>query len=258
MERKRIQPNLTQFPEQFLPYLEGSTIYDSSCSRLAQVYYLEKGPGFYLKAAPKGTLAREAALTGYFHQKGLATEVLAYESLEHDWLLTRKVPGEDCVYSAYLQDPLRLCDTLGQLLRMLHDTEASDCPVTDHTDFYLATAAENYREGKFAPSCLCPYATAEAAWAAVEEGKQLLKRDVLLHGDYCLPNIMLDNWRFSGFIDLDHGGIGDRHVDLYWGIWSLQFNLKTLQYTERFLDAYGKDQVDMDMLRCIAAIEAFG
>ena len=85
-----------------------------------------------------------------------------------------------------------------------------------------------------------------------------LKTDTLLHGDYCLPNIMLDNWRFRGFIDLDCGGIGDRHVDLFWGIWSLGFNLKTDAYRDRFLDAYGRDAVEEEMLRLIAAIEVFG
>ena len=85
-----------------------------------------------------------------------------------------------------------------------------------------------------------------------------LKNDTLLHGDYCLPNIMLDNWCFSGFIDVDQGGIGDKHMDLFWGIWSLGFNLKTNAYRDRFLDAYGRDAMEEEMLRLIAAIEVFG
>ena len=92
----------------------------------------------------------------------------------------------------------------------------------------------------------------------VESLGNYLKNDTLLHGDYCLPNILLDNWRFSGFIDLDSGGIGDRHVDLFWGIWTLFFNLKTNAYRDRFLDAYGRDRVDEEILRLIAAIEVFG
>ena len=38
-----------------------------------------------------------------------------------------------------------------------------------------------------------------------------------------------------------NGGIGDRHMDLYWGCWSLNFNLKDSVWCSRFLDAYGKD-----------------
>ena len=80
----------------------------------------------------------------------------------------------------------------------------------------------------------------------------------LLHSDYCLPNILLDRWRFSGFVDLDTGGVGDRHVDLFWAIWSLNYNLKTGKYRERFLDAYGREDVQEELFRVIAAVEVFG
>ena len=70
--------------------------------------------------------------------------------------------------------------------------------------------------------------------------------------------IMLDNWNFSGFIDLGAAGIGDRHMDLFWGIWSLGFNLKTDRYRDRFLDAYGREDVEPELLRVVAACEVFG
>ena len=85
-----------------------------------------------------------------------------------------------------------------------------------------------------------------------------LKADTLLHGDYCLPNILLDNWKFSGFIDLGAAGVGDRHIDLLWGIWTLRFNLGTNAYSQRFLDAYGRDKAQPELLRGMAALEAFG
>ena len=69
---------------------------------------------------------------------------------------------------------------------------------------------------------------------------------------------MLDNWNFSGFIDLGNGGVGERHVDLFWGAWTLNFNLGTDEYRARFLDAYGRDKIDEEKLRVIAAAEVFG
>ena len=89
---------------------------------------------------------------------------------------------------------------------------------------------------------------ADEAYRYVTENRAAFKSDTLLHGDYCLPNIMLDNWRFSGFIDLDGAGVGDRHIDLYWGAWTLDFNLKTDTYRERFFDAYGRDKVDTNKI----------
>ena len=261
MNRTLIIPDLTSFPAQFHPLLQGAAVYDSSCSRQARVYFIDRDGGLYLKTAAKGTLKREAELTAFFHDKGLSAQVLAYESLEADWLLTARIPGEDCLFPAYLDDPKRLCDTTAELLRMLHEQDTLGCPVPDRTAEYLATARRNYAEKAYDES-LFPdnwgYATPEEAWRVVEENGKYLQSDTLLHGDYCLPNILLDNWRFSGFIDLDTGGVGDRHVDLFWGIWSLNFNLKTDAYSDRFLDAYGRDNMNQDLFRVVAAVEVFG
>jgi aminoglycoside phosphotransferase len=32
---------------------------------------------------------------------------------------------------------------------------------------------------------------------------------VFTHGDYCLPNILIDKWDIGGFIDWGRGGISD-------------------------------------------------
>ena len=47
-------------------------------------------------------------------------------------------------------------------------------------------------------------------------------------------------------------------MDVFWGIWSLRYNLKTDKYRERFIDAYGRGRIDEDMLRIVAACEVFG
>lgn len=261
MKRTQLRICKSDFPAKFHPFLDGATVYDSSCSPTARVYYIDKGQGFFLKKSPKGSLAKEAGMYRFFHSKGLGPEVLAYETLEEDWLLTLRVKGEDCIDPMYLRHPQRLCDTTAQLLRMLHETPVEGCPIPDRTRDYLQTAQQNYRESNYDIS-LFPdnwgYATPEAAWAEIQKNSHRLETSTLLHGDYCLPNIILDNWHFSGFIDLDTAGVGDRHVDLFWGCWSLQFNLKTDAYRERFLDAYGRDKIDPSMFRLVAAVEVFG
>ena len=69
---------------------------------------------------------------------------------------------------------------------------------------------------------------------------------------------MYNGWDFSAFIDVGNGGVGDRHVDLFWGAWTLSFNLHTDSYRDRFFDAYGRDRVDEEKLRIVAAAEVFG
>ena len=245
-------------PDEIERFTHGAKIYDSSSSPQARVYFIDKDGGYYLKTAEKGALRNEAELTRYFHEKGLSANVIKYVSAERDFMLTERVRGEDLTFAKYLAEPKKLCDTLAALLRELHETEFSACPVPNHTAKYLATVERNYRLGLYDLSFAPEFATAEEAYSLVRENAHMLKNEVLLHGDYCLPNVMLDDWRFSGFIDVGNGGVGDRHVDLFWGAWTLNFNLKTDEYRVRFFDAYGRDKIDEEKIRIIAAAEVFG
>lgn len=261
--KKTLLPGIPAgMPQELRSFLSGAAVYDSSSSPEAKVCFIDKGHGYYLKASGKGTLEKEAQMTGYFHAKALGPEVLQYLSDDRgDWLLTSAVDGEDCLHERYLADPKRLCDTLADELRKLHETDFSGCPVPYRTADYLAGAEKNYLAGHF-DSSLFPddfgYTSAREAYAVLTAGQDALQSKVLLHGDYCLPNIILKDWALSGFIDVGCGGVGDRHIDLFWGIWSLRFNLKTDQYRDRFLDAYGRDKADKSLLKVIAAAEVFG
>ena len=261
MKRTLIDALPILLPSEMHKFTVGARIFDSSCSPEARVYYIEKDSGYYLKTAPKGTLLREAKLTEYFHSLGLGAEVLGYDSGDVDLLLTSRVRGEDCTHADFLADGKRLCDTIATTLRELHEIDFSDCPIKNRMEEYIATVEENHRTGNYDTSHFPDsfgYASAEDAIRVFKDGKSALTDKVLLHGDYCLPNIMLDNWHFSGFIDLGNGGVGDRHIDLFWGAWTLWFNLHTDTYRDRFFDAYGRDKIDTEMLKVVAAAEVFG
>ncbi len=253
--------DVSAFPHAYHPLLTGARVYDSSCSPEARVWFIDRDGGYYLKRAPLGSLEKEALLTRYFYKKGLSAEVLDDRSDAYDWLLTARVKGEDCTHQDYLDEPTRLCDLLAERLRLLHETDGADCPVQNRMRAYMALAEENHARGAYDLSYYEDYdprATADGVWQVAREYSRYFKNDTLLHGDYCLPNILLDGWRFSGFIDLGNGGVGDRHVDLYWGAWTLRFNLGTDCYRERFFDAYGRDKIEPELLRAVAACEVFG
>jgi kanamycin kinase len=261
MKRTLLEKIPQDLPHSICEFIGDSPIYDSSCSREARVYFIDKGDGFYLKRSEKGTLLLEAKMTDYFHKKGFGAEVVEYISSDLDYMLTRRVVGEDCTYADYLADPKRLSALLGERLRALHETDAEGCPVTDRMGAYISLAEKNYKNGSYDLSYFTDsYGKADVkeVWEVFQNGKNELKNEVLLHGDYCLPNVMLDNWRFSAFIDVGNGGIGDRHIDLFWGAWTLRYNLKTDEYRDRFFDAYGRDKINLDKIKTIAAGEVFG
>lgn len=261
MNLKPITVNIDEYPERLHKYLRGAKLYDSSCSSNAKVIFIDKDDGYFLKIGVVADLDREYEMTRYFHSKGLAANVVEYVfDISHDYLITEKMHGDDCTAMKYLEQPKRLCDTIAERLAFLHSLDYTGCPVPNYSERYLFHAEQNYIAKRYDAS-LFPdnwgYSTPEKAYAVVKSKGHLLQTDTLLHGDYCLPNIILADWLFSGFIDLDSGGVGDRHIDLFWGAWSLNFNLKTDKYRQRFFDAYGRDKVNEEVLQVIAACEVF-
>ncbi|WP_169172395.1 aminoglycoside 3'-phosphotransferase [Bifidobacterium oedipodis] len=261
---KRTSLQHSDLPSWLDASLAHAPMFDSSSSPEARVTFIDAEGGFFLKRAGLGTLKREVELTRFFHARGLATEVLRYEqdtTRKCDWMLTRRLPGEDCTATQYMEQPERLVELMAERLTLLHTMPTDGCPVPNHTSRYLTRAEAGQRIGRADPSFftnMFGLASLDEIRRVIDERRQLLHTDTLLHGDYCLPNIILDNWQFSGFVDLDSGGVGDRHVDVFWALWTLRFNFHTDQYDDRFLDAYGRDHVNLDTLPLIAAIEVFG
>ena len=223
-------------PNELFSFIEGARVYDSSSSPEAKVYYIDKDSGYFLKFAKPGALKKEAEIGSYFHSLSLGAEVLHYSTFEgSDVFMTARLAGEDCTHEEYLSDPKRLCEIIATELRRLHETDYKNCPVMNRTADYIRTVDDNYHAG----ICDLSYSNCKSkdeAYRTFCEYKNALKCDTLLHGDYCLPNIILKDWNLSGFIDLGAGGVGDRHIDLFWGAWTLNFNLHTDKYRERFAD----------------------
>ena len=79
---------------------------------------------------------------------------------------------------------------------------------------------------------------------------------VLTHGDACLPNVLVQDFRFSGFVDLGAAGLGDRWRDLERACWSLGYNYGA-GYDELFLNAYGVSESDRKKMDFYRELESF-
>ena len=257
MKNEKIDVQLSQFPQEIRIYLERATIYDSSSHSDARVLYLDRG--YYLKIAQKGTLAREAQMAKWFEKQDLGPALVHYISADRDYLLTEEAAGQTAL--EFLQQPEELCQTMAEALKKLHSFKPDDFPAYDLLGNYRKRAEENYQKGLFYEKALLPQFQLEnrqAAYQLIQEQGQLLTSNSLIHGDACLPNFILkDASHFSCFIDLGLAGYSDRHIDLYWAVWSLTYNLQDPRYGQLFLDYYGRDSINTDKLRLVAAFEAF-
>lgn len=223
----------------------------------ARTYRLGRDGGYYLKIGDPGQLRADDEALRYFAPCGYAPPVIGYRCADRDYLLTRELPGLPASHPQRLADPARLAETLGRILRRFHAQPTAGCPLSNSRADMLARVGRNVRRrhldeamaayvGETDIDALCGYIQAHAA---------VLRDDVVLHGDYCLPNILLDDaGHLTGFLDLGAAGCGDRHYDLFWGRWSLQYNLQTDRYGDRFFDAYGRSAIDPQRLKVIGYI----
>ncbi len=220
MQKTETKININDFPSELHYIFENTKVYDSSSHSAMTVLY--SGNGYYVKIAEKGCLAKEAEMAKLFERNGIGIEVVSYISDVNDYMVTRPAKGEDCTH--YLNNPEKLCEALAGTMRSLHSRPVENIPVS---------------------ACMETYADIKN-----------IRQDTFIHGDFCLPNIILNDWKFSAFIDVGLAGIGDRHIDIYWALWSLDHNLKTDKYTDYFLSLYGKGNYDKDILKIVAEVEA--
>ncbi|GLV60033.1 aminoglycoside phosphotransferase APH(3') [Dictyobacter sp. S3.2.2.5] len=222
----------------------------------------------YLKIAPyqrvpflgQSALEAEAVRLRWLHGLLPVPHVHYYaHDDQYEFLLISEIAGLvscDQTFSDRVPEVLRL---LAQGLRMLHDVDASGCPF----DCTIATRMEQARQyveqNLIDPSEF----NREFQGMSVRDVYELALRlrpqhekIVLTHGDYCLPNILLDRQleRVTGFIDWGRAGLADPYQDLALAARSLTLNFGE-QWVPLLFEAYGLPDPDQDTLRYYRAMD---
>ena len=136
------------------------------------------------------------------------------------YLLMSKVSGKMSCDEYYLERPDELLTLVAEGLKMLWSIDISDCPRVRDVDTELSEARVRVENSLVDTTKLRPHSRGKNASGDPDALLEWLENNrpsyepVLSHGDYCLPNIFLDNGRVSGFIDLGDCGIGDKWRDI--------------------------------------------
>lgn len=146
-----------------------------------------------------------------------------------DWMVTRGLPGRPAVDPDLMADPQRLVPILAEGLRRFHEAPAADCPFEFRAGPALEHARARAEAGVIDPE---EDLHEEHRHLGVEEALGELQRLfpddedlVVCHGDYCLPNVLVEGDRAVGFVDLGELGVADRWWDVAVGAWSCTWNL---------------------------------
>ncbi len=136
------------------------------------------------------------------------------------WTVMTRISGEMSCAEAYRTDPNRLVQVLAEAMKGLWTVDLSGCPVDQTPKGKLARAKHIVESGQVDMDLVDPETFGENGFSSPAELLSWLEHNapacepVLTHGDFCLPNIFLKDWAFSGFLDLGRSGAGDKWTDI--------------------------------------------
>jgi aminoglycoside phosphotransferase len=221
-----------KLPEPVADSLEGfeTTWEDRKTGSEAQVFrFVRPGvQGCYLKISSSrkdASLEREAERMRWLAGKLPVPQVICYHregAVEH--LVTTELPGASSHRAEHRDDIPGLVQLLAEGLRMIHQVLTDGCPFDATVAALLAQSLPRVSD----PEVL----------DYLREGRPESEDLVFTHGDYCLPNILVDRGRLGGFIDWGYAGVGDRYRDLSSCAWSVGHNLGE-EWIPFFFAAYG-------------------
>jgi aminoglycoside 3'-phosphotransferase-2 len=241
---------------------EGQTI---GCSTAAVFRLSARGrPALFAKtepAGPHGELPDEAARLRWLSGNGIACPEVLAETREagYDWLLLSAIPGRDLASSPHLA-PGRIVEIAADALRALHRLDVAACPFDRRLERSIALAHARVRAGFVDEE---DFDEERLGRSAADLFEELLERRphsedlVVTHGDACLPNLIADEGRFTGFVDCARAGVADRHQDLALAAWSIRHNLGEA-WVAPFLSCYGGAiDIDPDRLAFYRLLDEF-
>ncbi len=250
-QNKRVNLETLCLPSKLIKWIGNAPLYENSGLSGARTFYIDNDHGAFLKVAPSKSLFVSSKLQSHLAKHSLSAPIILYISKDKDYLLSESLKGKNGVSNKYLSKPDRLSRTFGLSLKLLHEIDIANFTIKNKMSdlIFMANNSLFLQNHLDLLSDYIGISYAETAKEEIMSSVGILNNDSIIHGDYCLPNIILDKWRFKGFVDFDEGGIGDRHYDIAWGLWSLAYNFKSSEYGQIFLDAYGRENIDKEALR---------
>jgi len=189
----------------------------------AQVFRLEaeNGKSLYLKIAARisgNSLIPEKLKLGWLQNQLFVPKVVLFAEDENtDYLLLSEISGIDASDDSLSENAADVIEQLAKGLKMVHSLPIESCPFNARLNYKIELAKERILKGLVDES---DFDDERAGSRAEDLFQELLATKpseedlVFTHGDYCLPNIILENGKLSGVIDWGNAGVADRYQDI--------------------------------------------
>jgi kanamycin kinase len=193
-------------------------------------------------------LDSEAKRLRWFATQGIRVpEVIELDRDDQfEWLVTRGLDGRTAADPWPEAQRAAVVDVLADIALGLHALPIEACPFDRRLAVTVPEALSAARDGRID---LDDLDAERVGWTAAQlsdaliEARPQTEDPVVCHGDFCLPNVLLDpeTLDFAGLVDVGRAGVADRHMDIALITRSLGHKMNSQfepDLTSRFIDRY--------------------
>ena len=257
---------MTTVPEPLQPFVAGATWTRITVGEsMSDIFRLDRSghAAFYLKIAPKAQrmeLLWEKKRLDWLQGRLLVPAVVGYETDDrNEFLLLTALPGRHVADLIGEEPNEKIVQLLATGLRAIHALPIRDCPFDMTLDREIERARYNVVNGLVDAADFDIIRLGRTAAELFEELQTKRPADedlVFTHGDYCLPNVLVDGDEVSGFVDWGRAGVADRYKDIALVIRSLERNTGE-NLALAFFEAYGLSSYDADKIEYYKLLDEF-
>jgi kanamycin kinase len=206
-----------------------------------------------------GKLKGEADIWRIMAKNNMTSQFVKYISTNKDYLITNRI-SSPMALSKY-PDLVELSRFMGRTLRKFHNISWKEECLEDYEIKFFEERTTHMYETAISKEEGLRFVADDIGnkdYALMREylrkHRDICKFDeVLIHGDYNARNVFAIGPDTVWFVDLADMCFGDRHYDIFFAIWTLQFYfginkdiLKARECEKMFIDAYGWDVFDIN------------
>lgn len=221
--------------------------------RVAGPTYLKVGSGDAAK-----DLRAEAARLEWIGDRLPVPKPLYVGETAETFLLLTAIPGRPSHECLDALGPRAVVELFATALRAVHGIPTVDCPFDHVYDREIAAAEQRLDHGVVDKEAF-EQATGDQPDVVLEWLKShgdLLTDMVFTHGDYALPNLLVNGGQVSGLLDWGIAGVADRHRDFMSAELTLRRNVGDT-WAPLFYEIYGTRDVDRERIRFYWLLDQF-
>jgi aminoglycoside phosphotransferase len=221
----------------------------------AKVWRLDGNPVLYVKTTEHAqhhdggtSLRAEADRLRWLAARGLRVPEVVDAGVDDQfsWLVTTALAGRTAADPWPEAQRSAVVDALADIASTLHAVPTDGCPFDRRLAVVVPLALEAADRDLVD---LVDLDAERSGWTATQLAEALLatrphdEDPVVCHGDFCLPNVLLDpsTLEVVGLVDVGRTGVADRHADIALITRSLGHDMNSQfgpDYAHRFIDRY--------------------